>query len=341
MGIRVLHITECYEAGVRHAIDTIVDVRSQDEHILLYAGNGVPSELFTLTQRFHATLLGRILQVRAVVRRHRPDVLHLHSSWAGVYARISSSSTPIVYQPHCFKFDDPTLSALKMRVFLAAEMILSTRTKVALTLTPHETALALRLNSGCHSVMVPNAPTLPVRTNSAERVDHSSRKFVMVGRISNQKDPQFFIDVAKIVASQNLDTQFVWVGDGDVAMKRRLIEAGVSVTGWLGRDELMTTLDTAFCYVHSARYEGFPLSVLDAAARDLPIVARSIPAFTGVNILQGESAEGVAEIIHTLLTEPSRFVNALEMSRGLLKIMNKSRQGTALAEAYAFALGEH
>lgn len=344
--LRILHVAECYEAGVGHAIDTIVRIRDEDTHILLYSGDRDPSEHFSHAQQLPHNFLRRILHVRAAVRTYSPDIIHLHSSWAGVYGRTALLRSPIVYQPHCFKFDDPSLSNLKRHLFRIAEKCLGRLTTVVLALSAQESRLAQQISPSATCVMLPNAPTLesfpgkrPHHVISTEG-DASPKKVVMVGRISPQKDPMFFIAIAETVRKSLPQAEFVWVGDGDEHLKKRLRDANVTVTGWLDSSALIDVLDASTCYVHTASYEGFPLSVLDAAARQMPIVARRIPAFDGTGLLQGSTSESVAEQVLRVLSDAQVSSDATQRGQQVLEVMNDDKQGQALGQAYMIALGD-
>ena len=69
-----------------------------------------------------------------------------------------------------------------------------------------------------------------------------------------------------------------WVGGGrrdDPAM-RPLAAAGVPLTGWPTRAATMPALHTPTVYLHWTGWDGLPLSVLEAMARDVVVVASDI-----------------------------------------------------------------
>jgi glycosyltransferase involved in cell wall biosynthesis len=56
----------------------------------------------------------------------------------------------------------------------------------------------------------------------------------------------------------------------------------VDVTGWLPRGDALKVLADATLYLHSARWEGFPLMVAEAAAVGVPTLVRRLPSFADV-----------------------------------------------------------
>lgn len=332
--MRILHVTECYEGGVSRAIDTIARLSPEHDHFLLWEGlaDPVSEGLFQQTFKLPEKTLARVTAVNRCATSMNAEVIHAHSSWAGVYARALKPVAPVVYEPHCFVFDDPDRSAISRAAYRLAESLLSRRSNSIIALSPHEEALALSLNSRTEVIRLPNVPTIEVARKT--EVDLTDVEVVMVGRLVRQKDPGFFADVASLVREISPSTRFTWIGDGDLSYRNALTNAGVAVTGWIDKGKLETHLRGASVYLHSAKYEGFPLSVLDAAAADLPIIVRDLPCFRGYELLKVETAENAASTINEVLNNHARYTDLNQISRKLLEEMNDGSHKTALAQIY-------
>lgn len=328
--MRLLHVTECYSSGVGQAIDTIVGMTPEHEHHLLYTGDKQPLPgVFASARELPEGIVARIRAVRQHSRAVAPDLIHAHSAWAGVYTRVLPQAAPVAYEPHAYKFIDDLLPAALRGAFWAAERLLGLNTAVVVTLSQEEERHAARLAPRARKVFLPNVardltPTVGARTRSV----------VMSGRISRQKDPHHFADVALALRAMDPDVDVVWLGTGDSDLESVLRAAGVRVTGWLGPEELAQELSTAGAYYHSARYEGFPLSLLDAAALEVPVVARQIAAFEGTGLRQTRSPAEAARTIMAVLDDPEARADALARGRTLLETMSPARQRAALAELY-------
>lgn len=238
------------------------------------------------------------LQFRAVSRlasRIDARVVHAHSSKAGVLVRLARRSGATIYQPHCFAYEDLGRSLFARWCIRAVEKLLVPRTALLVALTAREESLARGLG---HTRISRVRNISKFQGASVKSVSKSGiPKVVMSGRVCRQKDPEFFAQCARIARTRGLRVQFVWLGDGPAGERRVLEEAGVEVTGWLGEREIADFLSTAAIYLHSAGYEGFPLSVLDAVAFGLPVLARRIPAFDGVEVMTfGEPIEAIQVI---------------------------------------------
>lgn len=342
---RVLHVVDRASGGVPLAVRDYIGHTPDVSHIILSPfSQGRPNPIWDGLAADHRALgqgtVARIGAVRAAVRTLRPDAVHAHSSFSGLYARTacSASRQRVVYSPHCFKFDDPDANRWLRKATLLAERLLARRTSVFAVLSPHEESLARSLGGSEKAVIVPNTPTLPTRER---RPHHVGRRFRvgMIGRLALQKDPDFFRSIKRMVDAENADIDWVWIGDGDDAFRARLESDSVEVTGWLPSQRLVEELDRLDLYVHSAAYEGFPLSVLDAAARRIPVFARRIPALEGTPIaLFDDPGDAVAMVGRAKLD--ARYRESL-VDRGdmLLDSMNPGLQRDRLRDVWGLHAG--
>lgn len=284
---RVLHVVLKFKAGVGSAIAQYTRSVPEAEHHLLSGtpvdGEGDLAEQAVLAsaRELPAGHLARIRRVREVVAELRPDVVHAHSSHGGLYARLAVSrrAVPLVYTPHCYAFERRDVGPLVRASFRAAEALLAVNTSVFAACSPREEALSAWPTRRAPRVLVPNiAP--PV---GAFRAGRSGAPLLTGGgRLSPQKDPEFFAACARRLRERLPDLRAVWIGDGDAADREALAAAGVEVTGWLPRAQVLELLASSSLYLHSARWEGFPLMVAEAAALGVPTLVRRLPSFAGV-----------------------------------------------------------
>ncbi len=293
---RVLHVSESFAHGVSRAVNGIVRESPHVEHHLLHTGEEADPDVtgFATAVALPAGALARIRAVRARIRAVDPDMVHLHSSWAGVYGRVIPRRRPVIYQPHCYAFEDPTRSALRRSFFRLAERALASRTDVVVAVSHREVNLASYL--GTSDVrLVPNQSLMAF--GGEKRPPKERYVVAMSGRVAHQKDPEMFGAIAQLASARGLPLDFVWLGTGDPEAERRLADAGVRVTGWLDIDQLMVEMDCADLYLHTALYEGFPLSILDAAARNLPLLVREATAYEGLGLVSFVSAHEATDVL--------------------------------------------
>ncbi|MBM4529976.1 glycosyltransferase [Rhodococcus hoagii] len=120
-----------------------------------------------------------------------------------------------------------------------------------------------------------------------------------VGRISAQKDPSFLARVVERVGDPSLT--WTWIGDGEPTLKQELIDAGVNVTGWLPNGEALKRMAEADLYFHPARWEGAPMTLLEAVSLGTPVLTREIETLGGLGFASaGADPDGAATAVRRL-----------------------------------------
>lgn len=332
--MRILHVTECFDGGVSRAIEALVTLAPEHHHSLTYIGDETPSEQFVSSTRMPLNIPRALKHIRDEVKRLDIDIVHAHSSWAGVFTRVQKLKVPVIYEPHCYAFEMG--SGLRSRFYFAAESLLARRTAVTVVLSEHERRLARRLRATSKTVFLPNVPSITEDELTAlPPTWNRERTVVMVGRVTAQKDPEHFARLARTIYERDSSVGFRWVGAGsDDRSLHVLRDAGVEVTGWLGAADLAGELAKSGMYYHSARYEGFPLSVLDAARTGTPIVVRAIAPFEGTGLVSAHSINEAADKILAGLAETNIAESYVAAGTELLQKMNEATQRRALQELY-------
>jgi glycosyltransferase involved in cell wall biosynthesis len=348
--LHVLHVVEALGSGIATALEDYL--RSTPDHVHSVLAYRRPSaqtgdELERLATRLLPLPEGRLAQVRTVRRwvgDLRPDLVHAHSTYAGVYVRLFArgSGAPLVYTPHAYPFERRDVPAAVRGLYWLVEAALSLGGGCVAAVGPREAELAARLPGRQAVVHLPNVVRdLGPRPSGGgeERSPRRELRLAMLGRISPQKGPDFFGRAARLSLAQRLPLRWIWVGGGRPQEERTLRDAGALVTGWLPRQAALDRLATADVYVHTAAWEGCPVSVLEAAALDLPIVARRIPALEALEVpALYDTPEAVVTAARVLLGRPAR--EALRhQSRLLVERHQPAAQRAALERAYSIASG--
>jgi glycosyltransferase involved in cell wall biosynthesis len=344
--LKILHVVEALGSGIATALEDYLRSTPGHAHTILgYRRPGAQTgdRLERLATRLLLLPEGRLAQIRTVrrwVRELRPDVIHAHSTYAGLYVRlfVRAPAATLIYTPHAYPFERRDIPAAQRGVYWLIEALLSLRGGCVAAVGPYEVELAERLPGKQVVVHLPNvvqsvrpAPPASVQDRSAE----GGLRLAMLGRISPQKGPNFFRRAVELSQALALPLRWIWVGGGKPADERALREAGAEVTGWLSRSQALGWLATADVYVHTAAWEGLPVSVLEAAALDLPIVARRIPALESLGLpLLCDSPEALVAALRPLVDERRR--DALRAhSRLLAERHQPAAQRQALELAYS------
>ncbi|MFK8009897.1 MAG: glycosyltransferase [Saprospiraceae bacterium] len=117
----------------------------------------------------------------------------------------------------------------------------------------------------------------PVKTYR-EKATFPEKLVLFLGRITGQKGPEFFLEVASKVIAENDNVRFVMAGSGD--QLKRTIETGAyqkvgnkfHFTGFLNREKVNKLLAMADVYCMPSVSEPFGLSAAEAAQFGIPCV---------------------------------------------------------------------
>lgn len=286
----VVHVVDRTDGGVPVAVATyIANSPPQFRHVVVSPfSKGKPAPCWSGTTASFIDLgtghLARRRRIRSTVRELSPQVVHAHSSFAGAYVRsaIRHTRARIVYTPHCFSFEREDIGTAQRALFRLAEAVLARNTDLIAACSPGERDAASALASTSTRVdYIPNVTIVSPRPSSPTPA--GALRVGMIGRVSAQKDPQYFLDTVNTLREHGVDITPVWIGSGPPDEVQCLADAGVDVSGWLDRERLEAAIDSLDLYVHSAAWEGFPISLLDAHASGLPALARPIRALAGLD----------------------------------------------------------
>ncbi len=283
----VLHVVECYGGGVASALDQYVRATPHLEHHLLralredFAEDGQSAAFASVAELPRRHPAAR-RAVRDRVASLGPDVVHAHSSFAGLYVRTAlraarrGGPARLVYTAHGYGFERQDVSAPHRAAFRLAERALGLNTDVYAACSGREVDLSARVAPRRHHVLLPNVADLVVDAAPAPRdgVPH----LVGMGRLGASKDPAFFATVVTELRRLVGAVDATWVGDGPAEWVAPLRAAEVAVTGWLPRSEGLAVLASATAYVNTSAWESGPMALLEAQAQGVPILARPLPA---------------------------------------------------------------
>jgi glycosyltransferase involved in cell wall biosynthesis len=314
--MRVLHVTEASASGTLVAVQTLCERLADDGHDVAFAYGRRPEtppglalslppaiECVALpwARRSPRAHVAAARALRALVRAWSPDVVHLHSAFAGVVgaATLCRSDVPLVYTPH----GSPLGRTLDGRAHLAAytrmEAFVARRVALVGAVSHAEAALVASAAPGARIEVVPNGiaeldgapPGMPTRPRTG---------VVAMGRVVRQRRPSETAEILRAVSAQ---ADVSWIGDGTAADTAPVRAAGVPITGWLPRTQALDRLAAASVLVHWSASDGAPLVVLEAFARDVVVVASDIPAnreLLGSAQTCGRAADAIALVCAVL-----------------------------------------
>ena len=227
-----------------------------------------------------------------VVRRLEPQVVHTHSSKAGVLGRLAAriGRTPVVvHSIHGFGFTPLQPGPLRVLYVVAERMMArwtdhfiavsenNLRAGVALGLFPPERASVIR--SGIELGRF-RRPAGGREARHRLGVPEGAPLVVQVGNFKPQKAPLDFVRAAAEVVREVPEAWFVMVGDGELRPAAEELASDLDVAGrvvfpgWW--DDIPGLLAASRVSVLTSRHEGLPRAAVESLAAGVPVVATAV-----------------------------------------------------------------
>jgi glycosyltransferase involved in cell wall biosynthesis len=291
--MRILEVTESFATGTMEVVRLVSEGAVRQGHRVRIAYGERPETPEDLRNRVaegvELTALpwnGRTVraQVRAahvlrkLCRTWEPDVIHLHSAFAGFVGAVGVASfAPTVYTPHGYSFLGAR-SPFKRAGYRLAEGAIARRVQMVGAVSEDEARLARGLGARAVEVVPNGIPELdPSIPPWHARTAPERPLVVAAGRIVPARRP---LATARILHSLADKAEVRWIGGPgpDPRLEERVQELGVPVTGWLDREEAVRRLSEATVLLHWSEWDSHPLSVLEAMAFDVPVIGSDIGA---------------------------------------------------------------
>jgi glycosyltransferase involved in cell wall biosynthesis len=260
-------------------------------------------------------LLG-LLELLVLLRRERPHILHASSSKAGVLGRVAAwlAGVPIrIFTVHGWAFS--AHEGRRSSVYLWADRLARPLTTVTVCVAERErvAGIAAGTCSERATVVIHNgveagaAPT-------AQRANPGPPRIVSVGRLQAPKDALTLVRALGRLPEGSFEAVLVGAGADrplvEAEVRRLGLERAVELAG--ARHDVPEILAGADLFALSSASEGLPMTILEAMAAGLPVVASRVGGVpeavvdgeTGLLVPPGDPAS-LAAAIERLLEDAS------------------------------------
>jgi glycosyltransferase involved in cell wall biosynthesis len=241
------------------------------------------------------------------------DLIHAHD-WLTFEAALNVkriTGKPLVVHVHSTEQDrsgphraNPVITALERNGMRAADRIVAVSRYTKEGLVRHYGQAADKIevvyNAGTRAL----TPS-PTPTNGC---------ISFIGRITEQKGPEIFVETALRIRQTVPDARFVMAGDGNLLpMIRSLVRAlglseAFSFPGFIGREDVLRLLRRSQVLVMPSLSEPFGLVALEAIQAGVPVVLSRNCGLSerieNVACVDPEDVDGVAEATISLLRDP-------------------------------------
>jgi len=365
--VKVLHVVEATTAGVgRHVFDLATAMHQGGVAVMVVCppkrqgaqkdtgfadrlqAAGVPVSRLPMRRSVSPIAdLRALAQLVRLLQGANPDVVHAHSTKAGVLARVAvrlaglRPNTVSIYTPNAFAFLDSHSQLLRWCVLQVERWLGRRATDLVIAVSRSEWQVARE------KLMVP-AGRLTVVENAVDAaefgqlepagvardrlgLDPDRLTVGFVGRLVRQKGLGTLLLAARRVMDAGLAVQWLLVGEGPEESALRRTAAGLNLSEHVVfagyRSDIPTALAAMDLVILPSWYEGLPYTLLEAMAAGRAVVASDV---VGNRDLVRDGVDGV------LVPPGDAAALALAMQTILVDSAQRHRLGQA-ARASALA----
>lgn len=325
--MRVLHVAQSSEYGLGRYIADLIEEQTAVGWEVSMAGDPA-SEIrdrvlkagaawlpWLATRQPGPSILSETRRLSALIKGLRPDVVHLHSSKAGVAGRLAlRGKVPTIFQPHAWSFF--AVDGVRRPITVGWERFGARWAHAIVCVSDDERrqgeAAGVR---GKWRVVISGVDTDVFTPAPREEGPPTA---VCLGRIAvAQKGQDVLLAAWRLVDVPG--AQLVFVGDGpDRAALEAEAPASVRFVGH--QDDVVRWYQQSDVVVQPSRYEGLSLTVLEALSCGKPVVAgdavgmREVIGDAGAVVPVGDAA-ALAAAVAERLKNPKRAAKEGEAAR--------------------------
>lgn len=292
--MKIVHVVEPFASGVAVFVKSLVDNMKDDFHIIVHGERELVMKAVEVKKSFTSPnvqfirwkfaqreiSLNKDLRaffelyhlLKDLKKQQNVDAVHLHSSKSGFLGRLACKMADIhnvVYTPNGAPFLVST-KKLKNYFYRMFEKVGNLFGGKVVCCSISEMIAYRRL--GINAININNGVSLKTGNAVPEIVKEDGVfQIVTCARISNQKNPVLFNEIAKQFEHLS-QYQFIWIGDGED--RDKLTATNIRITGWVSPSVSKRYISNADIYLSTSNFEGLSFSVLEALALKKPVLLK-------------------------------------------------------------------
>jgi glycosyltransferase involved in cell wall biosynthesis len=270
-----------------------------------------------------------------MLRKYKPSIVHIHSSKAGILARIACrliGVKKVIYHVHGWSYGRAT--GFSRSFYLLLERIFYYLTTKYIFVCQQDMIDFIKLGGNPRirsksCVIYPGASFLNsvqknhYRSKLRRKLGFSDADHVVgtVARMDFQKNPQIFVKIASRFADVCNNARFLWIGKGvyKIEIENLIEKSGLSdkfvLPGYIDEADLyFSVFDT---FIITSRYEGLPVTPLKAIACGIPVVGFCVNGIKDLSIrfkqFFGVDSDDIDEFVQQLINAKKMFEEEKEM----------------------------
>lgn len=316
-----------------------------------------------------------LLELKRLIRRINPDIVHTHSSKAGILGRAAAwsvwrdSSQPkrpavvhTIHGPPFHQYEKPW----RNRIYIAAERYAARRGHLTIAVADAMTRQFLgtrigtpdlyrTIRSGMETndfLSIGDDTERRAQVRERHNILHDALVLGTIARLAEHKGHDDLLDALPSIMDEHPNLHLLWVGDGwwRKRLEQRIAELNlkhrVTLTGLVPSDLVPDCLAAMDMLIHPSYREGLPRTVVQAMLAARPVIAYDcdgtrevlIDHETGRLVPVGDTRT-LGETVRWMLADPQRAATCADRARERCRIaFSAETMVEELEHAYAEAL---
>lgn len=231
--------------------------------------------------------------IRNYMRKHSFDIVHTHSSKAGIlgrYAAYKEHVPRVVHTIHGFAFND-FRHVLINDLYKAAERWASRFAHVLVAVTTEDVVVGMKNNIGKKNQYAVvraaadidyfagySSPSTNIRQEL--HIPDSAHIVTQISCFKKQKNPIDFVRLASHIVQKRNDVYFILIGDGDLRpkieemIKKLNVSKHLQLLGW--KDDVRPYIAQSDVILLTSLWEGLPITIVESFAMHKPVVVTAV-----------------------------------------------------------------
>ena len=282
-------------------------------------------EGINLTGKYGSNTFGEIHKYALIAAQqalnNHYDIVHAHDWVTFKAAELiqNLTKTPVFFHSHSIEFDrngvhgNPVVTEIEKSAISKARYVLAVSHRLKKTIATHYSRKEEDLE------VVPNGLTSSV---SQAKTPATKRRLGFVGRLTHQKGPSHFLDIAQDLRSKFPNLEYRIVGDGYLMPELRKkvdhinLAQKVSFSGFIPPNRVKAEMRKMDLLIAPSQSEPFGLVILEALFHGIPVITTP--------------ETGIAEFIPSLPQIPSW--DTFQYSQLIAKLLGDEKERLALLE---------
>ena len=327
--IRILHVLSSHiYSGAENVVCQIISMfRSDPDYEMVYCSPDGP-----IREALEARLVPYVpiekvcrREIQRVIAEVSPNLVHAHDVRASIVCAMAAGAAsgnrlPVISHIHAC-FDSMTKISAKSLSYLLFSGSFKKIFWVSESSLKHYafSGMVKGKSQILYNVIDPEK----LKQRLEEDTASYGYDVVFLGRFTDQKNPKRIVGILECLQKQ-LQFRAAMIGDGELyssiqqMVQEKGLEQVIALPGY--QSNPYKALASAKAFLMASRYEGTPMSVLEAMALGVPVVSTATDGIadvvkSGVTGYLEETDEKLAERLKELLTDPKKQKSMSEASK--------------------------